>query len=137
LYNSVKNEQLYDSKLFQIHITEMKQRQRHRNDVYSSVLNIISTIGEPCRIWIPKKNRIPSFREPQPCNSALPAPTTLAVLGMNLAKSMGFSPMLGGGGSLGWGDSSIGGSNPFQSARINTEQDMIYSRIKGQILWHI
>ncbi|WP_333664061.1 hypothetical protein [Acinetobacter sp.] len=27
LYNPVKNEQAYDSKLFQIHITEMKQRQ--------------------------------------------------------------------------------------------------------------
>jgi hypothetical protein len=39
----------------------------------------------------------PRFREPQPCNSAFAsAPTTLAVLGMNLAKSMGFSPMLGG-----------------------------------------
>jgi hypothetical protein len=38
------------------------------------------------------------------------------MLGMNLAKSMGFSPMLGGvaGAALGWGDSGIGGSNPIQ-----------------------
>jgi hypothetical protein len=34
---------------------------------------------------------------------------------MNLAKSMGFSPMLGGvAGAAGWGDSGIGGSNPIQ-----------------------
>ena len=39
----------------------------------------------------------PRFREPQaPQLSLASAPTTLAILGMNLAKSMGFSPMLGG-----------------------------------------
>ena len=39
----------------------------------------------------------PRFREPQPLQLSLAsAPTTLAVLGMNLAKSMGFPPMLGG-----------------------------------------
>ena len=39
----------------------------------------------------------PRFRETQPLQLSLAsAPTTLAVLGMSLAKSMGFSPMLGG-----------------------------------------
>ncbi|MDF2416180.1 hypothetical protein GWP85_01475 [Acinetobacter beijerinckii] len=39
----------------------------------------------------------PRFREPQPPQLSLAsAPTTLALLGMNLAKSIGFSPMLGG-----------------------------------------
>ena len=39
----------------------------------------------------------PRFREPQPLQLSLAsAPTTLAVLGMSLAKSMGFSPFIGG-----------------------------------------
>lgn len=39
----------------------------------------------------------PRFRKPQPPQLSLAsAPTTLVILGMNLAKSMGFSPMLGG-----------------------------------------
>ncbi|MCH7355916.1 hypothetical protein MMP61_10120 [Acinetobacter sp. NIPH 1958] len=39
----------------------------------------------------------PRFREPQPLQLSLAsAPTTLAVLGMSLAKSMGFSPLIGG-----------------------------------------
>jgi hypothetical protein len=39
----------------------------------------------------------PRFREAQPLQLSLAsAPTTLAVLGMSLAKSMGFSPLIGG-----------------------------------------
>lgn len=39
----------------------------------------------------------PRFREEQPLQLSLAsAPTTLAVLGMSLAKSMGFSPLIGG-----------------------------------------
>ena len=39
----------------------------------------------------------PRFREPQPLQLSLAsAPTTLAVLGMSLAKSMGFSRLIGG-----------------------------------------
>lgn len=39
----------------------------------------------------------PRFREAQPLQLSLAsAPTTLAVLGMSLAKSMGFSPWIGG-----------------------------------------
>ncbi|ENU22886.1 hypothetical protein F993_02796 [Acinetobacter proteolyticus] len=39
----------------------------------------------------------PRFREAQPLQLSLAsAPTNLAVLGMSLAKSMGFSPLIGG-----------------------------------------
>ena len=39
----------------------------------------------------------PRFREAQSLQLSLAsAPTTLAVLGMSLAKSMGFSPLIGG-----------------------------------------
>jgi len=39
----------------------------------------------------------PRFSEAQPLQLSLAsAPTTLAVLGMSLAKSMGFSPLIGG-----------------------------------------
>jgi hypothetical protein len=99
LYNSVKNEQAYDSKLFQIHITEMKQRQalnlmsaqRFKHSFLNYWRNSMSYLDTE------EESYSPRFREPQPLQLSLAsAPTTLAMLGMNLAKSMGFSPMLGG-----------------------------------------